>query len=128
VVTVTLAEWALLVIGFTYWLSISAIFAPIRIAFADLHPLTEQGIYCPVCTSFWVGCVMGADNVHPFSSVLIANIPLSGFAAMGLMAVALRVMTGGGNPAWEVERARGAQGDNSNDSTASSKVEGEHDG
>lgn len=130
-----LAGWALFVVGFTYWVSISAIFAPVRIAFARLHPLTAQGVYCPICTSFWVGCVLGATDTYTFASTLIANTLLSGFAAMGLLSLALRTMTGGSNPAWDAEQAflthdtQDQDKDHPNDSTASSKeVEGEHDG
>ena len=87
-----LIVWALCVVGLTYGVTSSSIFAVPRILIARIGVVTKIFIYCSHCVSFWAGvglcplapisCVLGR---HAFTWWFVA--PLSGFAAMGLVEV-----------------------------------------
>jgi len=103
----SLVEWGLLVVGLTYWLTMSGIFAPFRLLIADAGAFWESLIYCPMCTSFWVGAALGVCHAHTFAVShlhFVANTVTSGFAAMGLVFVVIHLTTGGSNPAYNAER------------------------
>ena len=103
----SLVEWALLVVGLTYWLTMSGIFAPFRLLIAGAGAFWESLIYCPMCTGFWVGAALGVCHAHTFAVShlhFVANTFASGFAAMGVMFVVIHATTGGANPAYTAER------------------------
>jgi hypothetical protein len=110
----SLVEWSLLVVGLTYWLTMSGIFAPLRLLIASAGAFWEALIYCPMCTGFWVGAALGVCHAHTFDVSrmhLVANTFASAFAAMGLMFVVIHAATGGANPAYNAERGGGVSPD-----------------
>lgn len=52
--------FALLALGLVYLITQSAIAYLPRNAIADLGAFWESLIYCPACTGFWVGVLLGA--------------------------------------------------------------------
>lgn len=78
---VELLQFALLVIGITYLLTKSTILVFWRLLISTtlgklpaLGPMFMVLIYCPPCTSFWVGLALGHTILH-------------GLMAMGLVAL-----------------------------------------
>jgi hypothetical protein len=61
-----LFHWTAICLGLIYIISESVIFMPIRLAFARGSAFRTALIYCPACTGFWVGAVLG-PGLWPFS-------------------------------------------------------------
>jgi hypothetical protein len=97
-----LLRWVLLMLGWTYLITESAVFSSFRMGFArGAGPFGTTLIYCPACTGFWVGCGLGAFHLWPWDLGLWA-IGESGFGAMAVGAAwsAWRH----GNPAYAIEQ------------------------
>jgi hypothetical protein len=93
-----LARWALVVIGAVYFVTESALFAPVRVTLARTHTFVALGLYCPGCSGFWLG--LACSPLFPCEPWWL-GLPLSGVAAMGLAATWSKLT--GGNAAWEAE-------------------------
>jgi hypothetical protein len=96
-----LARWALVVIGAVYFVTESALFAPVRVALARRSALLALGLYCPGCAGFWLG-LAAAPLLFAHEPWWLALL-LSGLAAMGLATTWSKLT--GGNAAWEAEAA-----------------------
>lgn len=85
--------WALLVIGFTYTVTCSTIFAVPRILAARLGEFFKVLMYCSYCVSFWAGV-----SLFPLSPITFrfweVTAALSGFAALGLVALLKGIFNG----------------------------------
>lgn len=96
--------WSLLVVGWVYFITESAVFAPIRMGFASTSPVCLTFIYCPGCTGFWVGALLGSFEVWPITDTAgFWIIGSSAIASMGLAATWSKLT--GGNSAWTAESA-----------------------
>jgi hypothetical protein len=97
-----LIRWALIVLGTVYFLTESAIFAPVRVWIAGRGVFAMTLIYCASCTGFWVGLAL-ASWFWPFGLVDAGwtQIIEGGVASMALGA--LYSAWKGGNPAFDVE-------------------------
>lgn len=54
-----LLQWALTVLGVTYLITDSVIFAAVRVILCRGSLFRTTLIYCPACTGFWVGVASG---------------------------------------------------------------------
>lgn len=62
-----LARFALLVVGFAYFVTQSSIFMPIRVTVARVSGWARMFVYCAMCVSFWAGGVLAVVlRVQPF--------------------------------------------------------------
>jgi hypothetical protein len=92
---IALILWALLVVGGTYAVTCSAIFAVPRILIARAGAVATIFIYCSRCVSYWIGVAL-----FPLSPIVFHGAPwwavalLSGFAAIGLVEVLVGVFPG----------------------------------
>lgn len=86
-------QWALVVAGVIYFVTDSAIFAPIRVKLAKGSWFRAGLLYCPACFGFWVGVALQWLWPFGFEPHYIGAwaIPLrwlaSGTAAMALGAL-----------------------------------------
>jgi hypothetical protein len=108
----------MLLIGWVYAITEASIFAPVRIFIAEhLGRIAEAGIYCPACTGFWIGAVLGHAGLWPHDSGWAPGE--SAFAAMAVAATWNKLL--GGNAAWQIERGDSDEGSD-HDATQSSEA------
>jgi hypothetical protein len=85
-------QWALVVLGLVYFVTDSAIFAPVRVKLARGSWFRAGLFYCAACFGFWAGVLL--QGLWPFEAtfstpwgVIPLKGALSGTAAMALGAV-----------------------------------------
>lgn len=85
---VAFAQWALAGLGIIYLLTGSTIFSGPRVTFARNSPVRAELIYCPACTGFWVGLLLGTIGLFPTTPHgPLADAVQSGFSLMALGAL-----------------------------------------
>jgi hypothetical protein len=97
---VLLLRWALVVIGFVYLLTESGFFMPLRLLVRKLGRLATTFIYCPACTGFWIGGVLGYLGWWPW--VDWPTQLLQSAVAATAVATTWSKLTGG-NPMYSLE-------------------------
>lgn len=106
-----LARWALLELGLVYLVTEAAITAPVRRPIAQLSWFFAGLLYCPACSGFWLGMLLGVLGFWPWPGLEWRGLfwgPLeSAVAGMALGAIWATVHH---NPAWGIEM-RPSEGD-----------------
>lgn len=76
-----------LVAAITYFVTESGLMVKPRMLAAATSDWVLGLIYCRMCTSFWVGCWLGALGAYPLavSQFALFNAIEAGFVAMGFM-------------------------------------------
>ncbi len=128
-----LLRWALITLGFIYFITESSIFAVVRMWIAaKLGTFAIALLYCASCSGFWIGMAL-AFWTWPFEVVGVRwLVPFeSGVAAMALGAVWNTWR--GPNPAFVVEIPAPEHGDDYHDDASQSEAstrseETTHDG
>lgn len=86
---IDLLTWSLLVVGITYAVTCSFVFAVPRILISRFGMFTKYFVYCPWCVSFWAGA--GAATIYTTDQVWtfewFGSLVLMGFVAMGIISV-----------------------------------------
>ena len=97
-----LFRWTLLLIGIVYLITQADIVSVPRVWFAKKNVFFLSLIYCPACTGFWVGLVLGATGLWPWEDdPLWFAIACSSISAMAV-AKTWDSLTGG-NDAYGIE-------------------------
>jgi hypothetical protein len=78
-------HYMLLLLGLVYLITQSVIMAPLRKLLTRV-PLLLTLVYCPACTGFWVGVMLGSTGLWPFGEVLFIPIE-SGIGACAIGAL-----------------------------------------
>lgn len=79
-----LLHWLLPIIGLTYVLCYSTLFAPLRNS-SRTPMFLRLLLDCPMCTGFWVGGLVGLFNWIPVAWPRWVQLPVSGaLAAVGV--------------------------------------------
>jgi len=100
-----LVTWALLVIGITYAITTSFIFAPFRMLVSRVSPLLKYGIYCPHCVSFWVGLFVIHFYVPQHTWLEHVTVTFAGgTAAMGLITLLKAAFSNALVPLFDLEQ------------------------
>lgn len=100
-------RFALLVTGLVYLLCTSLIFSPLR---RGLVKLTEMAVivYCPTCSSFWIGFVLSIMGLSPFGvRPQWYEVIETGIFAVAITTVWVQLLYHGVNPAYLAEQAGG---------------------
>lgn len=116
-----LLRWALLELGLIYFVTESVFFAPMRVALSRGSGFLRALLYCPACSGFWLGALLGFLGFWPYhdSRRHVAELIGSGVAGMAIGALWATVHD---NVAWVAEaRARGEVDDD--ETTESEDVE-----
>ena len=99
-------------LGLVYIISQSVIFSFLRVRIARLNPLFEALLYCPSCTGFWVGLMLGALGIYPrlpncfepiLDDVWFAGAVISGLLVMIVANGWWGWLYQGSNPAYAAE-------------------------
>lgn len=95
-----LIRFVMLTLGLTYIVTQSSIFILLRLWLNAKAQLLGTLIYCPACSGFWIGMVLGLLGAWPLPTILG---PLdAAIAACGLMATwAMTCIT---TTSWELEQ------------------------
>lgn len=104
-----LLRWALVLIGFVYLVTDSAIFMKVRLLVSRLGTYPMVLIYCPSCIGFWVGVALGVGGLWPLDTFNTTapwweptyTALVSGVAGMAVAQTWNRMT--GGTTAFEVE-------------------------
>jgi hypothetical protein len=64
-----LLRFALLTLGFTYLLTQSSIFVLLRLWINARWPFIGTLVYCPACSGFWIGGVLGLFGAYPLPTL-----------------------------------------------------------
>jgi len=69
-------RFAILSAGLTYYITQSAIFAPLRLLIARCKPpsLLLYFLYCPACVGTWIGLILGFIGLWPWMNPVEAAI------------------------------------------------------
>lgn len=98
-----LTHFTLLLVGLVYLLCMSLIFAPARKGLVRLSQLTLV-VYCPTCSSFWIGLALCAAGLGPFAHPTWYEYIESGVIAVGITTVWVQVLYHGVNHAYIAEQ------------------------
>lgn len=81
--------WSLLVVGLTYAVTTSFVFALPRMLISRLGLFTKYFVYCPWCVSFWAGAATSTIYTTEQVGTLewFGTLIVMGFVAMGLVSV-----------------------------------------
>lgn len=82
-----LVVFTLYVLGATYVVTESSIFAPVRILLGTANPWLQMLLYCPKCVAFWVGLsapLLALDRVWAFGLSTPAVFVVSAFSGCGI--------------------------------------------
>lgn len=96
-----LVPWTLLLFGWVYLITDSVIFTRFRMGFASTGLYQMSFIYCPACTGFWVGFVLGATGLWPFNDTWYWAPGESAIAGVAVGAIWSRIKP---NTAFEAEQ------------------------
>ncbi len=80
-------QFVLMLWGLVYLLTTSSIFAGVRMAAMDLHPMLGQLVYCPACSGFWIGGLLSVVSAWPLPPLLWAPLDAA-ISSTGIMAIA----------------------------------------
>jgi hypothetical protein len=95
-----LIRFALLTLGFTYLLTQSSIFMLLRMWITERMLFAGLLIYCPACSGFWIGGILGLLGAYPLPTLfgpVDAAVVACGLMATWTLAF-VRVST------WELEQ------------------------
>lgn len=70
--------WCIVLIGFSYILSISKIFKPVRSWLSDNWVWGYNLMKCPMCNAFWIGLVLSFFMFSPTNIWLLDGLFASG--------------------------------------------------
>ncbi len=77
---------AFLLLGLTYLLTQSSIFAPLRIAIRLRNPFLAQMVYCPACSGFWIGATLSLLGLNLLPTNTLLDPLYNAVMSCGLMA------------------------------------------
>lgn len=81
-------QYTLILVGLIYIISQSTIFSFLRVRIARLSILTMALIYCPACTGFWVGAILGFLGLWPYiTGHILISVLQSAISACGIGAL-----------------------------------------
>jgi hypothetical protein len=113
------------VVGVVYFVTMSSIFAPIRMPIAKIGSWVLVLMYCPSCVGFWVGWCLALSGVNPFGGATHVNVNQmiqAAIVAMGISTTWFALCYRSVNPAFEAEQValsramtRALGGNNEND-------------